>query len=822
MKLPSSMRCLTRVTRVPICVVASILAVGLPVHAVAQSCGGSISGFTVPNAFLVPDLPDAMQVVIIPAVGVASANLLPNTPLRTGLTCADTGSGPGLSADCTYGDDAQFTVPANGTPVQFVGYVDPDTDGAAGVYDHLDPPFNTYPGCDVTGAPVSDGNGRIDFPLNPATPITQQGCVIVYDATIADKGSDTNPLVLSQVFTMQGICGTSTPGAAQGTLDIFLTDPICEPEVEVCVAVDTDHDGSFDDEECGPDMIGLNATGGPGNTTEDAAKPFRYSVTGNKSDESLDLGLCQVQQCIEFDGPECITWADVTSEFPLDSTTPADVYLTDGTDACSAEGDSRTFRIVCDTCDVFEIPSDTDPVEADVECADCDVRVVKQVSCDDGNTWGDSCTGWDGDDETWFRYTVANVSENGSVSPVAVDIDSCALTDDEALVLIPAEDYDEIGPIYPGDSATIVEWMNPICEDGEGSENGNVSCACLPTRDGAPLEIDDNVVGPNDVPEDTFAGQSTSDTDPASLYCESAGLNVFKTCEDQDICEGTNNVTITVSNATADAEPVPYEADLTNCTVDDALLTTGPFCVDAGNGDAPLTIPFSIQGSGADANATYAVGPVVCTGTVEGLTSDTNNEVSVTCNVEDTTKTKTDTAEDMCTTSPCEGCITRTPGFWGTHPHVTSLFLPLEVCGVELDEVIAEEEYSATEDMCSVGKDAKDYGTSNQQVQLVRQCTAAALNIAASTEGGGSCGEFVGRFESCCSDLCNSGADAATINASGCIEDLDFFNNSEDEYFEWEGSEDPFESPGPANSQYCRDSKNNGWLNPGRNYGPAE
>jgi uncharacterized protein (TIGR03382 family) len=123
---------------------------------------------------------------------------------------------------------------------------------------------------------------------------------------------------------------------------------------------------------------------------------------------------------------------------------------------------------------------------------------------------------------------------------------------------------------------------------------------------------------------------------------------------------------------------------------------------------------------------------------------------------------------------------TWTPGYWGTHPAITDefLFLPLESCGEDLTTTLAGEAGSITEDLCSVGKDHKEYG-SPQEAQLVRQCAAAALNIAASESLGGSCEESLTseRFAECCTACGGTGAEIA---ASGCIEDLDEFNNSAD------------------------------------------
>jgi hypothetical protein len=162
--------------------------------------------------------------------------------------------------------------------------------------------------------------------------------------------------------------------------------------------------------------------------------------------------------------------------------------------------------------------------------------------------------------------------------------------------------------------------------------------------------------------------------------------------------------------------------------------------------------------------------------------------------------------------SPCDGggCLTRTPGFWGTHPHVTAQYLSLESCGLTIDSTLPRSIASATEDMCISGQDAKGAKTSMQQLQLVRQCMAANLNLAASRAGGGSCdGTIEARIAECCSSLCNSGAAGNTISNSMCIEDIDEFNNSADSLAPY-GS---FLSPGPADPASCKSSRGNGWVN---------
>jgi len=160
-----------------------------------------------------------------------------------------------------------------------------------------------------------------------------------------------------------------------------------------------------------------------------------------------------------------------------------------------------------------------------------------------------------------------------------------------------------------------------------------------------------------------------------------------------------------------------------------------------------------------------------------------------------------------------EGCLTRTPGFWGNHPDVTAEFLPVESCGLDLTTTLAGDEGSATEDLCSVGKDHKLYA-SPQQAQLVRQCAAAALNIAASDALGGSCEDTKGfdRFAECCS------AEACAAVPEGCIDDLDEFNNSTDTLVDDGGDVDLCQAlelgpPCDADPEQCQTANGNAFIN---------
>lgn len=173
-----------------------------------------------------------------------------------------------------------------------------------------------------------------------------------------------------------------------------------------------------------------------------------------------------------------------------------------------------------------------------------------------------------------------------------------------------------------------------------------------------------------------------------------------------------------------------------------------------------------------------------------------------------------------------EGCYTSTPGFWCNRPGATDFVLGdgLEVCGLTLDNVAAATAGSAIEDLV-FGRDQRL--SSPQQLQLVRQCTAAALNIEASLVAEGSCEDaypgITARYVECCDELCTSGASGQDISRSGCIEDLDYFNNEDFDGNELElpdtfptskGMEMPgYFPPGAADSATCEEANGNGFIN---------
>jgi hypothetical protein len=339
-----------------------------------------------------------------------------------------------------------------------------------------------------------------------------------------------------------------------------------------------------------------------------------------------------------------------------------------------------------------------------------------------------------------------------------------------------------IGNLAPGQTIPFTAANSPQnCSDtleDEEPDTATVSCC---------------TVNQSPCPE----GFGVSAFDVAEFTCQSRPeLSVQKACVDQNN-DGFGEITVTVAASAADL-------DLVNCQATDNLFRDDPTCPADQGAATPVPLsppnPFNVP----------AGGQVQLTGLTPAppLTANACNTVSVTCTIESTSETLTESADAVCPGAG-KGCLTRTPGFWGNHPHITDDFLPLTVCGVPLNSVEAGSVNSATEAICSVGRDGQILGP--QLTQLVRQCTAALLNVAASTSGGGNCAgdlpPLASLLNGCCGaeSVCTGDA-VGGLTIQSCIDQLDAFNNSPDTLPPF----GPFVSPGPADSSKCRDSRNNG------------
>jgi hypothetical protein len=409
----------------------------------------------------------------------------------------------------------------------------------------------------------------------------------------------------------------------------------------------------------------------------------------------------------------------------------------------------------------------------------CLVKVDKQVSCDGGVTWVDAGLVFANEDGTLscnginatppailVRYEVQNAGETQLFQCNLDDTNNLFDLDNDGVIITSPLAIDTSTGFLPGPG-------QPLCSDAlDANEPDTATVNCFCTGD----------LNPN---------LKVSAHDSADVNCQSVPeLRLTKVCADPG-ADGTDAITIT-------AEATDADLGFVNCHVSDNIFLDDPVCP----GDVGAGTPVAV--APADFNLA-AGGSQIVTGSVGPLTANACNTASITCTVETTGTSVTTDADAVCL-GVGEGCFTRTPGFWGNHPAITEQFLTVEVCGVTIDNVSAGNGTSAIEAICSVGRDGKVLGP--QLTQLVRQCTAAALNIAASTAGGGNCSSDLPNLDAqmaaCCSaqSACTGEApDGFTVNS--CIETLDAFNNSIDTL------EQPFDSQ-RADSSVCRASRNNG------------
>lgn len=456
----------------------------------------------------------------------------------------------------------------------------------------------------------------------------------------------------------------------------------------------------------------------------------------------------------------------------------------------------------------------------------CDVQVDKQIDagvgfvdvsdfCDEtldpdadegqcvgGPDAGDPC---DPDDATSCRTIEEAIGWNGEPVSIKFVVKNtgeararCTVTDNK----IPGLIIDSV--IIPAGQMQMVT-VNETCRaELEPSDTATLSCACLDAEDEA---TDDTV----------------SDGDTVAIDCQTPEVSIEKLCAEQ--VDDVNVVTI-CPGLDPDECKNTGDATLINCEVSD------PLCAQT----------FAVGTLLPD--DTY--GPFNCN--VPGLTENTDNTATITCNISDDGTAGGDPVIDPSTNQPkqvtdsdtdeCEvgdECLTRTPGFWCTHPTVTDLFLDVNVCGLPLTNVQVATVGSAIENM-NFGNDHKA-STSPQLLQLVRQCTAAALNQSASLGNDGDCrsapigmSSFGAVFDACCSaSFCTAGTSASAITASGCIEKLDQFNNSEDTFAD---APPPFDNLGTAmcpvpdpnqplltnacsaQPARCNEANGNGFVNP--------
>jgi hypothetical protein len=435
-----------------------------------------------------------------------------------------------------------------------------------------------------------------------------------------------------------------------------------------------------------------------------------------------------------------------------------------------------------------------DPVKASdsagFACLTVAAKVDRNVSCNgdpstdmtlvvsnEDNTNG--CTTLDGNPVNWGYQSC-----NNGTAPLY----DCTLVDANTDVSAPII-VGNLAPNSCGAPNVKVATHNPLAcstalESAEAA-NGKVTLTCCTT----------DVAGIADCAE----ASRVSVFDESNVTCQTqSGLDIVKTCVDGDQNGTDDSVTVQVSAGAGDL-------GFTNCTPTDTMYLDDPTCPPVGSGTAvALATPAGPYDLAPGTSETSE-------GTLSVLTANACNTASVTCTNGSGEPVTEDAAPVICHVQP-EGCITRTPGFWGNRPITTVNYLPIEVCGKSINSVLANT-LSTSETMCSVGKDGKILG--DQVTQLIRQCTAAALNLNLSKAEGGGCPDADNaNFTDCCGaandgtgpNLCSAQNSGSSKGVSECIGLLDEFNNRYDSM-----PAKAFAKLGAAQPTQCKASKNNGY-----------
>jgi hypothetical protein len=504
--------------------------------------------------------------------------------------------------------------------------------------------------------------------------------------------------------------------------------------------------------------------------------------------QASNTGSCLLTECVLSETNATFGTPPAVGTLPPGQTT--DFLPAQNSPACSdAFGDPQnpnepnTASITCQTGGTPVTASDL----AAFTCLRVDATVDRAVNCGDGFTdqtlvranddGTNGCTAVNGEPVNW-QYDACNEG--------TAPLYDCVLVDENLTVSDPIL----VGNLAAGACAeNLPATNNPVlCSDNleasEAPDQGRVNLTCC-------TQNVDGIANCNEAHRVVVYDVST-------VTCTTpSGLNLVKECVDTNQDGIDDNVRV-VATATSG------EVGFVNCVATDTIYRDSA-CPATGIGTA---IPLTPTGT----TSPFALAPLGSQelfGTIDpALLADACNTAEVTCTIAGTDLPPVTAIADpvTCNFEEREGCLTRTPGFWGTHPAVTDRYLDVQVCGTTIDNIMVGSSTSAIEALCSMGTDKKILG--QQETQLIRQCTAAALNVAATLAEGGNCASdtnIATVFAACCdADSVCTGVDTG-YSISECIYLVDEFNNSMDTF-----DPEAFNNPGPAKPTKCQNSKGNG------------
>lgn len=313
--------------------------------------------------------------------------------------------------------------------------------------------------------------------------------------------------------------------------------------------------------------------------------------------------------------------------------------------------------------------------------------------------------------------------------------------------------------------------------------------------------------------DNSFCQRKGQNTDSTALCSRDCAVDTFRGLSHFD-ATFPNLATSTCLTAQTDVSGSCSAVDKNN---DGVFPVVGAFTL----GDSSCFQGTDSSGTVAKCDGT-SIEPGDCiemTLNIAGETTGLGLGTAVVVDKEATTCTSSCLAGPSC--EPCDKeqgsnhCLTRTIGFWGTHPWIANNYAtaekPVTVCGYPLNCRGADDGKSSPAclagscDSVMEGLGSNPGGelkTNPSYVSMIKQLTAVKLNIAATTAvapaGTRICEDWTYQgktiqqwIELCESSVCTGSK--SQISSSGCIEAFDAFNNSEDSGFDQTPA--PFDRP---------------------------
>ena len=702
-----------------------IVLFAMPTQAFAQTCGGGfdvftdgtdLNGNTIPD-YLFDNLAETVEWTLVPKSG--TANDITVSQVEFALTCANNGD----QVPCTGGNDEQTGNTL--TPIQ---------------YTHIGAPGGT---CGATLNNVTAG--IVTFDLPEAT-LDTNGCTIIFDTELQDRGTDGTPDALTPALHFTGTC---LEGVLNGSANGSAIIEILDPEIDVT--------------KTGPD-------------TAKVGDEIIYTIGFTALSDGELLGVCTGNDTVLgplgvfVDGVnrDFLYTVKVTDPDPLPNTATITCDVT-GSASDVSDFDNHSVTVIDPSIDVTKTGPDTAKVGDEI--------TYTIGFTDTGTGTLGTCTGSDpllgGDLGVFlagvprdFLYTVKvdvprPLLNTATITCDVVGFDNTADGNDSHSVTVidPSIDVTKTGPdtAKVGDEITYTIGFT------------NTGTGTLGTCTGSDTLLGDLGVFLAGVPRDFLRTALVTDPDPlpntATITCDVVGfdnnasdsdshsvdlidpsVDLTKECRPDPVRPGEDiNWAITIDNT--------GDIDL-DCVVNDPI---------AGFFDEPVSVPaFGSEVLNASRTVEDSDAPVI------------SNTATVVCPIPgfDNTVDDEDTADCEVVTGVAR-C--RTPGFWGsrggddgdaTYKHgenYTLLALALsggfEICGSLVDNTDLGDPGSAIEAIC--------ISKGDPMAKYMRMATSAALNCNL-----GDCGYIEDLLVSCSSD-CEAG-DEDAMNA--CAAELGCFN----------------------------------------------